>query len=566
MPRVGMIGNRSVPARGDRPHLQLSAQSAEIRNLARQLGMIQDSQIAEQALKDAIVQTPLYKHLCKDDATLLHKKIETTLYRWRKRGILTQRTFPIRMAQAVESALSAVMTNKPKDSKVGTAGGRKASGQRGNTSNPLGENTSSTSPPQSDFATPGVSTGTSEIAFVSDSEGVARHSSREDREVMDVDLQLAVTDFWPNLLEAIGLQVASRRTSTTRSKKVYELYKLAGPCIPVTDQQGLRQEISKEFLKVFHTSHKGTRLIGQSECRVFSVQQEDSAALWMQINIGRPIDVRDQILNKKGIEGNEFIILIVPESNLVALTASRAASRSIYTPYIMFVLETVLTCSVAGGYASGGVITRRMHNLSGTEPLDLLRTANAIEASDAVGRYANYASQGKTTDPIIELQHAANENLLFRTSEALSEKSDRYTSRLARKVSQQSQQQTEIVSVNEYSVCLDQNASEKQSRKRMRIEELGQDGDCPIRQSVKWDWKGSTDAGTAVWGTGYETKHETFKCRLSLKGSDVFAGMQALLDAGILEGPLPHYMRDAPMLGGRIVVDHSVIKKVCKVD
>jgi hypothetical protein len=347
-----MIGNRSVPARGDRPHLQLSAQSAEIRNLARQLGMLQDSQIAEQALNDAIAQTPLYKQLGKDDAKLLLKKIETTLYRWRKRGILTQKTFPIRMAQAVESALSAVLTKKPKDSK-GTAG-RKASGQRDTTSAPLDDDPSSTSPPQSDFATPGVSTGTSEIGFVSDSEGVARHSSCEDREVMDVNMQLAVTDFWPNLLEAIGLQVASRRISKTRSKKIYELYKLAGPCMLVADQQELRQEISNEFLKVFHANHQGTRLIGQSECRVFSVQHEDSAALWIQINIGRPIDVRDQTLNMKGNEGNEFIVLIVPESNLVALTASKAASRSVYTPYIMYVLETVLTCSVAGGYASGG--------------------------------------------------------------------------------------------------------------------------------------------------------------------------------------------------------------------
>jgi hypothetical protein len=348
-----MIGNRSVPARGNRPHLQLSAQSAEIRNLARKLGLLQDSQIAEQVLNDAIAQTPLYKQLCKDDAKLLHKKIETTLYRWRKRNILTQKTFPIRMAQAVESALSTLMAKKPKDAKVVTAG-RKAFGHCGDISSPLGGDTSSTSPPQSDFATPGVSTGTSEIAFVSDSEGVARHSSREDREVIDVDMQLATTDFWPNLLEAIGLQVASRRSSKTRSKKIYELYKLAGPCMPVTDQQELRQEIFNEFLKVFHDSHQGTRLIGQSECRVFSVQQEDSAAVWIQINIGRPVDVRDQTLNKKEKEGNEFIVLIVPDSNLVALSANKAASRSVYTPYIIFVLETVLTCSVAGGYASGG--------------------------------------------------------------------------------------------------------------------------------------------------------------------------------------------------------------------
>lgn len=203
-----------------------------------------------------------------------------------------------------------------------------------------------------------------------------------------------------------------------------------------------------------------------------------------------------------------------------------------------------------------------MHNLSGTEPLDLLRTAKAIEASDAVGRYAHYASQGTITDPITDLHQAANENLFIGNEKTLVGKEDRHVSRLSTMVSQQSKQQTELLAVNEHSVCLDQNASERKSRKRMRVEEFGQDGDCPVRQNVKWDWKGSTNPGAAAWGAGNETKNETFKCRLSMKGSNVFAGMQALLDCGILEGPLPHYMRDAPMLGGKIVVDHSVVKTV----
>ena len=357
MPKVGMIGNRSVPARGDRPHLQLSAQTAEIRNLARQLSLLQDPKIAEHALKDAIEQTPLLKKLCKDDGKLLQKKIETTLYRWRKRGVLNQKSFAVRMAQAVESALSTVLAKKPKDPKKlavnkSASEGGKRSGRRGDSLDAAGQ----MNPPQSDLSTPRTSARTNEIALVSDSEGITRHLSREEGEAMDVDRQLAISDFWPNLIEAIGLQVASRTTSVLGKKKVYEMYKLAGPCMPVSDQQELRQDISREFLKVFDESNQGTRLTSQSECRVFSVKHEDPAALWIQINIGRPFDVRDQTRQgmQKNKDGYEFIAMIAPESNLIALTASRAASRSVYTPYIIFVLETVLTCSVAGGYASGG--------------------------------------------------------------------------------------------------------------------------------------------------------------------------------------------------------------------
>lgn len=183
-----------------------------------------------------------------------------------------------------------------------------------------------------------------------------------------------------------------------------------------------------------------------------------------------------------------------------------------------------------------------------------------------MGRYAHYASQDKATDPVTDLQHAANESVLLSNEKRHKGDEDRHVSKLSAMVSQQSKQQTELVAVNEHSVCLDHNSGEKKSRKRMRVEEFGENGDCPVRQSVKWDWKRSTNAGAAAWDEGKETENVTFKCRLSLKGSDVFAGMQALFDAGILEGPLPHYMRDAPMLGGKIVVDHSHVKTVRKDD
>lgn len=362
MPRVGMIGNRAVPAPGDRPYLQLSSQTAEIRNLARQLKLLQDPEIAEYALHDAIQQTPLFKELSKDDGKLLLKKIETTLYRWRKRGVLDETTFAIRMAQAVESAFSSVVTNKPKRPKSREHRDKESKSHGDLSSIAHGSKgvEQDMGPPQSVLITSTVSKRSNDIALVSDTEGITRPSSREDEKGMNVDTQLVITDFWPNLIEAVSLQVASRTTSVWGRKKVYEMYKLAGPCMPISDHQELRQDISREFLNVFDESNQGTRLVSQSECRVFSVTHENPTVLWIQINIGRPFDARDHSfladnkVLKKPKEGNEFIAMIVPESNIVALTASRAASRSIYTPYVMFVLETVLTCSVAGGFASGG--------------------------------------------------------------------------------------------------------------------------------------------------------------------------------------------------------------------
>ena len=51
----------------------------------------------------------------------------------------------------------------------------------------------------------------------------------------------------------------------------------------------------------------------------------------------------------------------------------------------------------------------------------------------------------------------------------------------------------------------------------------------------------------------------TFKCRVVLQGSDVFQGMRSLVEAGLMEGPLPDYVRDAPCMGSTIVVDHGAI-------
>lgn len=96
---------------------------------------------------------------------------------------------------------------------------------------------------------------------------------------------------------------------------------------------------------------------------------------------------------------------------------------------------------------------------------------------------------------------------------------------------------------------------------------------------LRWEIKGETRAASECWlGDNDHEEHDVkgraganaasvkavadtdkFKCRVVLQGSDVFAGLQALLDAGFATGPLPSYLRDAPGLGGTIRVENGAI-------
>lgn len=206
------------------------------------------------------------------------------------------------------------------------------------------------------------------------------------------------------------------------------------------------------------------------------------------------------------------------------------------------------------------ISAQRVHDLSGTEPFDLIQTAKAIEAGDALGRYARYAASGAVSDPITDLQAASSDSLLRRDSAqqrlSTSSQHGREFANSAEQVAQAVD--SRLVRIHKKGTLVDH--SSKQRKRRHDVEEdvfLN----CPKRQSLRWDWKGSTSAPAASWrgDTADLPKKEVFKCRLDLKGSDVFAGMRALIQAGVLQGPLPHYMRDAPLQGGKITVNHGAI-------
>jgi hypothetical protein len=217
-----------------------------------------------------------------------------------------------------------------------------------------------------------------------------------------------------------------------------------------------------------------------------------------------------------------------------------------------------------------GAIAQRIHDLSGTEPFELIRSAKAIEAADAVGRHAHDAATGESSDPIADLQRATTGSLVDRNHQQdrlqTWAKHGRVIAQMASKVATQTNGQACLTAVNRAGVCVEHSAQEQSNRKRSRFTELGEKGDCPRRQCIRWDWKGLTSAPQTCWHDApLDNKDDLpktlFKCRIVLKGPDVFTGLQDLMDAGLMKGPLPHYIRDAPMLGGKITVDHGAVTK-----
>ena len=44
-----------------------------------------------------------------------------------------------------------------------------------------------------------------------------------------------------------------------------------------------------------------------------------------------------------------------------------------------------------------------------------------------------------------------------------------------------------------------------------------------------------------------------FKCGIVMQGTNVFEGLRAMIDAGLTRGPLPDFVRDAPLSGSSTI-------------
>ena len=174
------------------------------------------------------------------------------------------------------------------------------------------------------------------------------------------------------------------------------------------------------------------------------------------------------------------------------------------------------------------------------------------------------------SNPISDLRTATTANLLLHPTtnvEVSTRLGNSGLVKTAAKVSAETGGAAHVVAANSHgdSLLVDHTGKEKKSRKRDREQALGRPGDCPSLQRLSWKWAGKTAAASACWlnhdddnELDYEHLPKTeFKCAVVMKGENVMQGLQALMDAGLVEGPLPDFLRDAPSMGGIIRVNHG---------
>lgn len=260
-------------------------------------------------------------------------------------------------------------------------------------------------------------------------------------------------------LESLSLQVVARTTVTWGKKKMYEVYKLPRPLLPVGGETGVlavRNAVEREFRAIFRGGGEdqcGIRVYGllrkiAGTCLEDGIEEgeeelENDAETYLFIHmcIGKPLDLHDENLRapsgeKRKKKANEFIGILRPGSTLFALSASRAPSGSRFTRFLLPALARALS-STSGITADQTLSAERVGDISGTEPLDLLRSASSFVDGSAIGRYSNYAeaidgdaaggksssdpfatsASGTAHDPLVEMNQVSTGTLLSRAEE-----------------------------------------------------------------------------------------------------------------------------------------------------
>ena len=194
----------------------------------------------------------------------------------------------------------------------------------------------------------------------------------EPEEETEMGLTNAARYLWSIILESLHLQVASRTTRVWGRKKIYEVYELARPMQDTCTKElpSLRRRLETECCSIF-----AGVLRDASDCRVYvtlqniavggnvSNNQRHTQGLFVQIHLGKLLDLQDE--RNRSVSGEkkkkaerEFVAQLVPGSKLFALTASRSPSRSKYTPYILTVLENILTETTNINHAASTGMTK----------------------------------------------------------------------------------------------------------------------------------------------------------------------------------------------------------------
>lgn len=318
MPGITMIGEKRRAG-----HVS-TALPPEARALSRMLHLLKSSATASTALMGSLSQIPASPQ--RDE---IQTSLQTTL------GSLLTLDLPFkqtsdRISIATELAIRMAFQNPVKKKHD-----RKKNSRR--SGNDDGSDTDSLVAP----AMTTMKTSTTAAALVSDNSMVDSESETETA-LDTVEASLQIKKFWGSLLEAVNLQVASRTTSVWGKKKTYEVYQLTAPASLDSSRDEIRKAVEREFRTVFHGGGED-----QSGCRTYAVTSEKDKMLYIQMNIGKQYDFNDErnrsvCGEKKKKADYEFIAIVTGGSPLIALTASRAPSRSRLTKFVLTALDAAL--------------------------------------------------------------------------------------------------------------------------------------------------------------------------------------------------------------------------------
>ena len=253
MPGACIIGNRYAnPKKVDEADAGASTLPAEPRSLHRLLKLLRDPDQAASVL----TQCAAHQKLRLDLSRLRYqrnkrnsKKQEegSSRYYWvvenpeMEMAKLTQRTFENlkkKKAAAVSKSKQSVISLQTKKTKRGIPT-RDADYNDDDLEDMqlMPPPTTRTTRIMSDVESPLVTATAPLVSSSSDSEGVLEEEEEEGKpsaqQQVVVEQELAVMDFWNHLLEHVHLHVTSRTICTWGRKKVYEVYRLAGPTMPV---------------------------------------------------------------------------------------------------------------------------------------------------------------------------------------------------------------------------------------------------------------------------------------------------------------------------------------------
>ena len=390
---------------------------------------------------------------------------------------------------------------------------------------------------------------------------------------------------------------ASRTNATTRKSSIYEMYQMSEP-IYVQDAtssrthlheniKNIQEKVYSEFTSLYCGLTNNTNR--RSEQQESKDDDENSIRIntfvvntnevWIQININASYDFNWETANsqnqltkprnriavvKKNKTHMDFIVVIPTCNNepqqYVAISANRMKSKTKYISYILSAIENVFNCSqhiVHGSpdcsspaedeASDDPVPTRKLFTathgqakkpqydkcLSGLDPYELFRSVHARTAStcDQLKSTLSDTVAGTGGNTIAGL-YAAGTGCLY---------SDNiHDDRTIRSRKRRMRDDNDDV--------ITKNGKESKSLKPL-----------PDRTSVRWDWNGMTNASASSWGPSVPDQEETsanivpvvnypFKCRLTMSGTNVVSGMQALMDHGFMKktdtsSTIPHYVR-----------------------